>query len=187
MTPVLGIIASSNQQGRGGAGAVGSYDALNTITLTSAASSIIFSNIPSSYEHLQIRGRSRATSGNQYYYVRFNSDSATSYTYHGFFGNGSTAVTDTGLSQTGAGAMSSVAGSVGANFFAPCIIDILDYANPNKNKSMRNLDGIDYAGTGQIVNGSGMWINTSAINSIELVPNASTFAIGSQFALYGIK
>jgi hypothetical protein len=54
MSPVLGIIASSNQQGRGG-GLVGSYDALAAITVPSGGlSSISFAGIPTGYRQLQL-------------------------------------------------------------------------------------------------------------------------------------
>ena len=164
------------------------YESIATVSVGSGgSSSISFTSIPSTYKHLQVRGISRATSGNQYLKVQLNNDTASNYTYHEVYGTGSSAGVDAATGQTGALAISSVAGSVAANFFAPIVIDVLDYTNTNKYKTLRDLDGLDYNSAGQIVLNSGLWLSTSAINRLDLVPNASTFAQYSSFALYGIK
>jgi hypothetical protein len=61
------------------------------------------------------------------------------------------------------------AGNVGAS-----ILDILDYANTNKYKTIRLLAGVDVNGTVATFGGvvgltSGLWQNTNAITSIKLV------------------
>jgi len=183
LSPILGIWASQNYPR-----ITNSYESIATVTVGSGgSSSISFTSIPSTYKHLQVRGISRATSGNQYLKVQLNNDTGANYTYHEVFGTGTAAAADAATAQTGAMAISSVAGSVAANFFAAIIIDVLDYTNTNKYKTLRGLDGLDYNGTGQIVLNSGLWLSTSAINRLDLVPNASTFAQYSSFALYGIR
>jgi hypothetical protein len=68
------------------------------------------------------------------------------------------------------------------------VVDILDYANTNKYKTTRNLMGFDYNGSGTIRSISGLWMSTSAINSITLTTGTSSNWQGdTQFALYGIK
>jgi len=96
-------------------------------------------------------------------------------------------LTDVGTSQNGAGAITSVAGSISASIFSGLVIDVLDYENANKNKTIRSLDGFDSNGGGQICFNSGLWISTSVIDRLDLIPSASTFAQYSHFALYGIK
>jgi hypothetical protein len=67
-------------------------------------------------------------------------------------------------------------------------MDILDYANTSKNKTIRMLSGNDRNGSGDIILISGLWASTSAINQIDLrLESAANFAQYSQFALYGIK
>jgi hypothetical protein len=167
----------------------GAYDALATVTVPSGgAASIEFAGIPTGYKHLQIRGLGRASSGNAYMKVRFNSDAGNNYTYHQLFGLGSgSAAAGGGTSENGAAAITVTAGSLAANIFAVSIIDVLDYANTSKNKTLRCLDGMDANGSGQIILNSGLWLNTSAITSVSLIISASTFAQHSTFALYGIK
>ena len=77
---------------------------------------------------------------------------------------------------------SSLADSYGVN-----VIDILDYANTNKYKTLRVLTGIDVNGSGGYVQlSSGLWQSSSAITSITLT-NSTNYTTATQFALYGIK
>jgi hypothetical protein len=185
MSPILGIMAS---QISGHLAAPNSYESIQTVNVGSGGQATIsFTSIPSTYKNLQVRGIARATSGNQYLKVQLNNDTGANYTYHELFGTGASAAVDKATAQTGALAISSVAGSVAANYFAAILIDVLDYTNTNKYKTLRGLDGLDYGSTGQIVFNSGLWLSTSAVTRLDLIPNASTFAQYSSFALYGIK
>jgi hypothetical protein len=77
-----------------------------------------------------------------------------------------------------------------SDVFAPNVIDILDYANTNKYKTIRALTGMDTnSSVGVIIPRSCLWTNTSAITSIELksVGGSYDFVEHSHFALYGIK
>jgi hypothetical protein len=165
------------------------YTLISSVTVGSGgAASITFAGIPTGYKHLQIRGLSRASSGNAYMTMRFNSDAGANYTYHQLFGLGSgSAAAAAGTAQNGGAAMSVAAGSLAAGIFAVGVFDILDYANVSKNKTIRSLDGFDANGSGQAVLDSGLWLNTSAITSVSLIISASTFAQNTTFALYGIK
>ena len=76
----------------------------------------------------------------------------------------------------------------GANMFGSGVIDILDYANTNKYKTVRTLSGDDKNGSGYVVFGSGLWQNTNAVSTITLTNHGATnFQQYSSFALYGIK
>jgi hypothetical protein len=186
MTPVLGIIASSNQQGRGVA--VGSYDALATVTLSANASSITFAGIPIGYQHLQIRliGRSNTVSeaGCR---IRFNGDSSASYTAHRMAGNGSVAYAQAQTADTFIGNYGIAGGNLAANIFGANVIDILDYRSITKNKTVRWLSGLDYNGAGTVALFSGAYLNaTNPITSIYMETDTQ-FVANSSFALYGIK
>jgi hypothetical protein len=80
-------------------------------------------------------------------------------------------------------------GNSGAtNIFAGAVVDILEYANTNINKTVRSLQGMDLNGSGWIYLQSGNWRSTSAVTSITLNRQyGSNFLTNSSFALYGIK
>ena len=55
-----------------------------------------------------------------------------------------------------------------------------------KNKVMRSLAGMDKnAAYGEIGLYSGVWLNTSAINTISIIATGTTFTQYSKFSLYG--
>lgn len=164
----------------------GAYESIATVTVGSGgASSITFSSIPSTYTHLQLRGIFNSATQPQAL-LRFNSDSGSNYSYHQIEGNGSSAVAGAGTSTTSIihfiNGMEST--TTAGNAF---IVDVLDYANTNKNKTTRALTGCDKNGSGQMFLVSGNWRSTSAITDISITTNAGTFAQYSQVALYGIR
>jgi hypothetical protein len=82
------------------------------------------------------------------------------------------------------------AATAASNVFGAVIIDILDYKDTNKYKTVRGNSGFDTnnASTGAVVRlNSGLWLNTSAITSIKGIMNSGNIAQHSQFALYGIR
>jgi hypothetical protein len=190
--PILGVVASSNQQGRAG-GPAGAYEPIGAVTVPlNGVASITFGSIPQTYTHLQIRmtaRTNRAGNVNDNATIYYNSDTnQNNYTYHDFGGDGS------GTFQFGTGAptvnqMHSASGATAsANVFGVGITDVLDYTNTNKNKVLRNLGGIDNNGSGRVAMTSGAWLNTNAITSITIVPAVGTlFNQYSSFAIYGIK
>ena len=161
------------------------FESIATVTVGSGgSSSITFSSISSDFTHLQIRGWASSASTPRIY-IRYNSDSGSNYTYHFLEGNGSSAVASAGANQ--AENWLFINGFIAANNPAPFVIDILDYKDTNKFKTMRALHGNDNNSAGYISLASGLWRSTSAISSIELRTNTSTFSQYSTFALYGIK
>ena len=169
-----------------------SYESIATVTVGSGgAANVEFTSIPGTYTHLQIRGIARsleANTGLDVPYVRFNSDSGSNYSWHQLFGSGSSASADAGTSTSFMRGGLITLNSEPANIFGSLIIDILDYANTNKYKTIRSLSGGEYNNTrGGIGLFSGSWRNTNAVTTITLQPSGANFAQYSQFALYGIK
>lgn len=178
----------------------GSYESIATVTVGAGGqSNISFSSIPSTYKHLQIRGiaqDNRTTYNQSSFGFRFNGDSGSNYSYHflqASWSAGATTVDSMGSgSQTQAYSVGSITSSVSTNYFGGFVIDILDYANTNKNKTIRGISGLDappatgYRPIPRL--GSGTWYSTSAINSITIYSEFATqFNQYSSFALYGIK
>lgn len=159
-------------------------DPLQVITLGgSGASSITFSNIPSTYTHLQIRAISMHPSSDGLC-GRINGDTGTNYTYHEIYGTGSAAGAQ---AETGKTALLEFGGSPNTTSPGAYIIDILDYANTNKYKTVRTLAGYDANGSGIVRLVSQLWLNTNAITSLSFYGTSSNLSQYSQFALYGVR
>jgi len=172
----------------------GAYDSIATATIANTTTTTItFSSIPSTYTHLQLRYIIRTDRGDDYQDalgMRFNSDTGTNYYRHRFETEnaggavaGANSGTDTQYHFIGASALAS------SNVFASGIVDIIDYANTSKNKTTRSLNGYIHTASYSLMGvESSVWVNTSAINRIDIKPNYGTnYAVGSTIALYGIK
>ena len=179
MSPILGSFAGLAARGYGETLASG-FPASNFYSIATqtvgagGAAAITFSGIPSTYTHLQLRYIGLA-SGTQYSMQLGNGsiDTGNNYYWHEMSGTGTSANAGYTFNTN----------QITMNFFTATsttyptagIIDILDYANTNKYKTVRYLDGEDANGTGQI---------TSAINTLTIYPNWTQY---SSFALYGVK
>lgn len=174
-----------------------SFFSIETVTLGSAQSTVTFSNIPQTFTHLQIRASyqtSRGTYPLDKIFIRFNSDSGSNYSCHNLKGDGGSASSGVENSTQIVDAdTSSTTAAPGGLTFGALIMDIFDYANTNKYKTIRMLKGFDTNGTvagfgGRVGLISGNWRSTSAITSITFtVDNAANYSANSSFALYGIK
>ena len=120
--------------------------------------------------------------------VRFNSDSGSNYADGYLYG-----VDTTGISvdyETNVGRMyfgNGTGSTATANAFGSFVIDILDFKDTNKYKSVRTLVGNMQSNYGQAFLTSGIWLSTNAITSLTFTSNNGNFAQYSKFALYGIK
>lgn len=195
LNSLIGIIASS-----GGVTSTNSYESIATVTVgAGGSSSISFTGIPSTYQHLQVRGIARSTGAatygtNDVILFRLNSDSGTNYSSHYLVGgdNGSVTFAGGAAGQTYFNMGWNASNSSPSNVFSTSVTDIVDYSNTNKYKTLRMLNGYDSNtssgfGTACVWYGSGGWYNTNAVSSITLTYSGSNFAQYSQFALYGIK
>ena len=165
-----------------------SYESIATTTLGSAQSSVTFNSF-SGYTHLQLRAIMQSSvsgSGYKDLFIRVNSDTGSNYARHGLYGNGSSAVGYATASIARMEEALTIPESSNAGF-GVVVIDLLDYLNTNKYKTMRALGGTDNNGAGYVGLFSSLWQNTNAITSIELLPSSGNFNTYSQFALYGIK
>jgi len=196
MSPILQTLANSSAYGyRAFAAAGGDYESIATAAGTGSSATITFSSIPSTYQHLQIRGITRTTTsspepGNTYWDVTFNSDTGTNYARHRINGNGSTVSAIGESSETAIRVYSLGSRGTDTSRVGAAILDIIDYANTSKNKTTRAIGGMDAnaASTNcEISLSSGLWINTAAITSISITIGSGNFATNTTIALYGIK
>jgi hypothetical protein len=123
--------------------------------------------------------------------MKLNGVTTNNYARHHLQANGSTVTSASQANQQrmslnigvadGTNAASSVV-SVG-------VLDLLDYTNTSKNKTIRGLFGGTALGYGanRITLASGFLNNTSAISSITFFLDAGNFSNTSRFSLYGVK
>lgn len=169
----------------------GFFQIASTTAGAGGTSTITFSSIPTTYTHLQLRISCRSTTaaGLSWSRLRMNSDSTNAnYKGHQLYGEGSSATSTNFGSESGIAAFLTVGSTGTANVFNAAIIDILDYSNTNKYKTIKVLQGNDTNGAGYIIFHSGVWMSTSSINSLTLLDvNSGNYAQGSIFSLYGVK
>lgn len=178
----------------GVAASTNAYESISTVTVgAGGVSSISFSSIPSTYKHLQIRWIARNTSNDvdgasENMRIRFNGVTTAKYPFHYLEGNGASASAGAGTADTSFFSARFPMSNATANTFGAGVVDILDYSDANKYKTLRHLGGGDKNGSGYIGLYSGVAINdTTAITSVTMFPQANSFAQYSSFALYGIK
>lgn len=180
----LGILASS-----GGAALPTDYELISTTVLGSNSASVSLSSIPQTYKHLQIRlVKLNPSSVSAYLNIQMNGVTSGSYSSHLLFGNGSTVGSNAG---NGSSATSIFGGTTATNattHAAVQIIDILDYTSTSKYKTVRYLNGYANGANNGIELGSGLFMSTSAVTSVDFSNQSSNqFATGSRFSIYGLK
>lgn len=165
-----------------------------TQTLSSAATSVTFSSIASTYIDLVIICSIQSTSAantDSRYWLRFNNDAATNYSTTYLLGNGTSASStrDSNRSQ-----IDNLTAISTADEFTPVIYNLLNYSNASNYKTTLQRAGQQNNNTG--VGGSGsfmgtavsLWRSTSAINRIDIICGVNgQFATNSTFTLYGIR
>jgi hypothetical protein len=177
----LGIMASSG-------GAPKTYELIATTFGTGSSGTITFSSIPATYSHLQIRYTAKNTSTNADMNITFNNVTTASYSRHHLFGNTTAIASASATSASNISLLDAVAPSTTANVTTNGVIDILDYANANKNKTLRAMYGLVQAyNTSRIYLASGFLNSTTAITSVTLTASGNNFSTVSRFSLYGIK
>jgi hypothetical protein len=179
LNSLIGIIASS------GVTVSNSYESIATVTVgAGGASSVEFTSIPSTYQHLEIRWIAKAASGTRLR-LQINGDTATNYSTHLLIGDGS------GVASIGAANEAKIAISAATSgtsgVFCAGVVSVLDYKDSNKFKTVRTLSGIDNNGSGEVALNSGAWRSTSAVTSLKFYWDSGNLDQYSSFALYGIK
>jgi hypothetical protein len=162
---------------------VGDYESIATVTVgAGGSSSISFSSIAGTYKHLQIRCAYNTITNPDNIGMTLNG-SVTPSRAHYVYGNGTSALagdTTSNLFTIQAGASSTIMYGM--------VIDLLDYSNTNKNKTLRSLGGGDFNGSGVVWLSSALYATTSAVTSLTLQGSGGqSFTQYSSFALYGVK
>lgn len=167
------------------------FESIATVTVGSGgASSIEFTSIPGTYQHLQVRllGRTTSAVATTNFRTRFNSDTGSNYALHRIDASGAS-VSAVGYPSLDRMDFDRIAGaSATASIFGASVLDILDYATTSKNKTVRGFGGCDTNGGGYLMVESGLWMSTSAITTIYMEPTGGgNWVQYSTAALYGVK
>ena len=178
--PIPGVIASSIS----GHLQTGNFFLIQQLS-PSAVSTVTFNSIPATYKSLQVRFNLVTTSAT-FGKIQFNSDTSTAnYAMHYLSGQGST-VTTGGMVTGTNGYIKMFQNASVTTYPSVGIIDVIDYANANKNKTVKTLVGANKnTTTGSIEINSGVWLSTSAITSLTLLVGAGTYT--GTISLYGVS
>jgi hypothetical protein len=167
------------------------FESIATSTPSAGTTSITFSSIPSTYQHLQLRVVARRNAdGALAASLRFNGDSGNNYMSHTSLNSGTTPSYDTFSSQPQMQGIYVQVGTRAANNYGSAIYDLLDYRNTSKLKTVVYWGGLaiyNSASEGRIEFGGGTWNNTAAITDIEVLFRGDQLAALCRFELYGIK
>jgi hypothetical protein len=188
--PILGVLASAIT----GNLVTSSYESIATIT-GNTSGTITFTSIPQTYKHLQLRSILRTVNSsytNLNYNLRVGNgsiDTGSNYAFTRLYGTGSGSAYSDGDANQSAGLLTATSTGSPNYYFATTVLDILDYSNTNKYKTMRSLSGFDLNGSGGVYFQSFLWMNNSGIDTMQFnVGGGSPQTDGaSHFALYGIK
>ena len=176
-----------------GTSAVGSMDAIGVVSLTATTSSVVFSNIPQTYSHLQLRITGKSARANSYgstIFTQVNSDTTpANYKSHYLVGDGTSVSGGAVAQNTGYYLYAGLAmGSNATNVTTTNITDIYDYSVVGKYKTSKALLGeCTTTPSGYCGMYTSVWMGTAAITSLTLVVFEWTWASGSLISLYGIK
>lgn len=188
MSPILTGIIASGISGNLTPPVSPSFDSIATVIPSGSTNVVSFTSIPSTYKHLQLRLFQKDNYASQLNAstIRFNSDAGSNYTSHRMMGDGGSASSDAYTNQTGFG---EIYASANNSSFGATVMDVLDYTDTNKYKTVRMLTGMDANGSGRIHLNSALWQSSATITSISFTIGGSgiNWNANSHFALYGIK
>jgi hypothetical protein len=155
------------------------YKPLATVTLGASASSVTFASIPATYRDLIVVASALAATADSNVILRLNGD-ATSGNYFRVTMNGTGSIT---TSSTGTPQYVTEYAYMTTTTRVIIQTHFLDASATDKHKTY--LTRADNSATGTMALAHS-WSNTAAITSIALLGDASNFAAGSTFSLYGV-
>jgi hypothetical protein len=159
--------------------ATNTYVALDETTVGTAVPSITFTSIPQGYTDLVLVCTFNGSSFSWSTRVGNGSaDSGANYSITRLYGTGSAAASNRYTGETYF--TGNITGAADTN----CIIQFNNYSNTTTYKTALNR----FNDAGAIVFAiAGLWSNTAAINTVQIVATSGSLPVGSTFSLYGIK
>lgn len=163
-------------------------------TVTTQASCVgTFFNIPQTYKHLQVRvfvhdsGASSPADIGLRFSTNTTIDTGNNYNWHRFYTNGAgTSYADYAVNSSFISTAYCPGSGISSLIMGSAIIDVLDYTNTGKYKVIQGFGGYDAISSGFVNYHSGVWKNTSAINSLQVFGGSGGNSAYNTFQLYGI-
>ena len=163
------------------------YELIETVTLTSAASSIEFTSIPQDGVDLLLKYSLRKDGTFEASYLQFNSDTGSNYNFIRLYGNGSSAASTSGASQTFMLIGSNSISTDTSNTFGNGGLVVSNYTgNTNKSVSSDSVSENNSTTAYQYLV-AGSYSTSSAISSLKIVPVSGNYVAGSTASLYKIS
>lgn len=158
------------------------YQVIAANKLTALTSSVTFTGISQSYDHLCLLLNAQTNYNNfdDIIFVTFNSN-ASNYYRVGAQSGSSIAWTSSGVNS-----WCLCAGNTTTAQFGTSELWISRYSSSTLNKRTGAQACANGTSNATMQNMAGAWNNTSAITSITLTPQSGAFTAGSNFFLYGI-
>jgi len=157
------------------------YTQIASTTLGSAASSVTFSSIPSTYTDLVLVYNGKFASASGQIGLQFNGDTATNYSNTSLQGDGTSATS----ARDSSAARMLLGYTATTSIDNMTIIQVMNYSNATTYKTA--MARHNTAGSANVQATVGLWRSTLAINQILLLCyNGINFTAGSTFNLYGI-
>ena len=176
-----------------GGGVATDYESIATVTVpVGGSANVEFTGISGSYSHLQVRfiaRTARASFQDDNMAMQLNGNTGSNYAWHQLSGDGASATSGASTTTTDLRVGRITGATATSGNFGAGVIDILDYANTNKYRTIRTLSGNEFNGSGTLTFFSGLYQSTTAVTSIKLFSQtgSNNFSQYSSFALYGIK
>jgi len=154
------------------------YTLIASTTVSSAAPSVTFNNIPNTYKDLVIVTNTFSSTSGSTLALRFNSDSGTNYQRVFMYGDGSA----TPVSGVGTESALNIA-DISTSDLRPIVGQIIDYGSTDKYTMILSNW---YASSSLVVKQIGRWVNTNVITSVQVFYNSGNITVGSVISLYGV-
>jgi len=155
------------------------YEPLASVTLSTAQTSVTFSNIPQIYTDLVCVVNAGITSGIEDIALTLNGDTATNYSRTFLYGDGTSAVSGRTTSATRIALGSFGSGTINGNN----IFSVMNYSNSTTFKTVLSRGNNT---SNHTIAYAGLWRNTAAVTSMTFGTTGSTWMVGTTFNLYGV-
>jgi hypothetical protein len=163
---------------------VSAYIPLANVTLSSSAATVTFSSISQSYRDLVLISQASSVTGTVAVLITINNDnSSNAYSNIEMSGNGTAVATTAGDSYFYAYAALSIPNMPSTSSWLG-ISNFMDYSATDKHKTILTRSNVAGIGVNLLTS---RYKSTSAVTSIKLAANGTSFAAGSTFALYGVS